>query len=294
MAMAQLLGAIGSMVEKATRPPPPPIDRTLPQPPITRDNLDENIKTARTFYNMDRTSDFHVAVVGAKGVGKSSLINGLCNRRDDEEGAAPVGRSNNEPKAYRSAMTDALVLWEMPGAGVGHPSLTYFVDKKLYAFNLILLVSDRFHRVDFEVARYASHLGRRLIFVRTKADIAVHQILEHEESSESDGSSKHHVKEAFETLRREVEASFREGLRLCGLSDKWGSLQHFLVSARTYLDGPSVYASTTDDDYEDYEDEGQHKLDEDSLLARLNQLTRQSVTRRMRTVRQRNVTNKTS
>ncbi|MCO5564310.1 hypothetical protein L7F22_017970 [Adiantum nelumboides] len=284
----QLLGVLNNFVKVATRPPPPIVDRTLPEQNITKDNLDENIILAKKFYYMDKPNDFHVAVIGGKGVGKSSLINALCTWRDDQAGAAPVGVGNSEPKAYRNPMAEGLVLWEMPGAGVGHPSLTYFYDKKLYAFDLLLLVSDRFHRVDFDVARYGSHFNRRIIFVRTKADLAIHQILE---QSKSEGRSKLQLEEAFNTLHKEVEASFREGLRLCGLSDKWSVLQLFIVSAKRYLNGPNVY-SMTDDEEEEDDDEGLNKLDEDKLNNYLNTLVRNRAIRRTRTLKQRTFTNK--
>lgn len=242
-------------------------------------NLDEHIKLAKIFYQMDKPSDFHVAIIGGQGVGKSSLINALCNLRDDLPGAAPVGQSNSEPKAYRNPMLEALVLWEMPGAGVGHPSLTFFVDKKLYAFDLLVLVSDRFHRVDFDVARCASRLGRRLIFVRNKADVAVHDILLRREPKIE------HVNQAFKILREEVEASLREGLRVCGLSEKWNSLTLFIVSAKRYMNGPYVYSITMKEEDDDDDDENGHKLDEDRLIFYLTTLIRSRAVRRTRTLK---------
>ncbi|KAH7316309.1 hypothetical protein KP509_21G087400 [Ceratopteris richardii] len=177
--MASLLGNISKRIEIATKPPTKIIDRTLPRKQITLENLEDYIKEAKEFYGMGKPGDMNIAVVGAKGVGKSSLINGLIGAHDDDKEAATVGKSNENPVRYRNRLMEAMVLWEMPAGGErGHPSLTFFHDHKLYAFDWILIVSDRFHRLDFEVARSASRLNRRCTFVRTKCDLAVQTIIQ--------------------------------------------------------------------------------------------------------------------
>lgn len=256
--MALILGAIERMVEYATRPPVPPVDRTLP---IQPDNIEELIKQAKADYKMDNLGDFNVAVVGGQGVGKSALINGLRNMEDTHPDAVPVGVRSSSITASRSALIDALVLWELPGAGIGHPSLTYFTDKKLYAFDLILVVSDRFRRVDFEVARSALRLGRPCVFVRSKAELAVKRILEREKAQ----AHAVHVGLAMNMLRDDVQASFREGLRLARLPGKWTL---FVVSSREYMN-PRAYLAEQHEEAEDHT-----HMDEDKLLHHLANLLR--------------------
>eukprot|EP00250_Pteridium_aquilinum_P008167 c17728_g1_i1 orf=3-833(-) len=271
--MAQLIGAIASMMEKATKPPPPPVDRTLPNPIPSYDNIDELIRQAKEFYKMEKPTDFHVAVVGAKGAGKSSLINGLCNMRDGQPGAAG-GESNGEAKPYRRFMLEAVVFWEMPGAGVGHPSATYFADKKLYAFDLLILVSDRFQRVDFEVAKSASRLNRRFIFVRTKSDLALRRIVERETAKGVDIQINH----AVQMMETEVQASFREGLRLAGLADKWNSMTLYMVSAKRYVDVPYIYNVTQGSQHHD---EDNDEDDDEEDVRKAHNITTRTTTRTM-------------
>ncbi|KAH7316308.1 hypothetical protein KP509_21G087400 [Ceratopteris richardii] len=267
--MASLLGNISKRIEIATKPPTKIIDRTLPRKQITLENLEDYIKEAKEFYGMGKPGDMNIAVVGAKGVGKSSLINGLIGAHDDDKEAATVGKSNENPVRYRNRLMEAMVLWEMPAGGErGHPSLTFFHDHKLYAFDWILIVSDRFHRLDFEVARSASRLNRRCTFVRTKCDLAVQTIIQRSGIAEIN---------AKQVLRKEVEGSFQEGLRLIGLEDRSTSFNLFLVSATAY--------SESHEREDDASDSHTHKFDEDRLLNYLSGLVRRGVIRRTRTMR---------
>ena len=83
MGILSLIGWFVEFVEKATRPPEPPIDRTEALRFISIENLEQMVFDAKTFYKM-KANDFNVAVVGAKSVGKSSLINGLLHFNDDD------------------------------------------------------------------------------------------------------------------------------------------------------------------------------------------------------------------
>mgnify|MGYP002776160256 FL=1 len=83
MGMLSLIRWFAEYVEKATRPPSPPIDKTESVQFISNENLEQMILDAKIFYRMN-PNDFNIAVVGAKSVGKSSLINGLLHFNDDD------------------------------------------------------------------------------------------------------------------------------------------------------------------------------------------------------------------
>lgn len=186
---------------------------------------------------------------------------------DSHPDAAPLQEVESTTKinAYKHPQVPHAVLWELPGAGVpDHPALTYFTDKKLYAFDCIFILSaDRFQRVDFEVAKAAVQFKKRVVFVRTKADLAVRRITE---------TDKLPVVEASRKLRETVEASFREGLRLAGMADKWQQLTLFVVSSKRFTD---YHAYTSDQlstttrqgvhPIEEEEEDEQHKMDEDQV-----------------------------
>ena len=212
-------------------------------------------------------------------------------------GAASVGVTNKEPRAYRaSLLAELLVFWELPGAGIGHPALTYYYDKKLYAFDLILIVSDRFHKVDFEIARAAlGYKTQRFLFVKTKADITLKRILQrriydddHEistnETIKTDATMDgvQHVLQAIKTLREDVNASFQEGLRLSGVSSSNG-FTLFIVSSHAFLE-PHIYLSDNYPEIYEQEEDHQCKLDEDALHINLTNSVRNLI-RRTKTIK---------
>ena len=208
-------------------------------------------------------------------------------------GAASVGVTSKEPQAYRaSLLAELLVFWELPGAGIGHPALTYYYDKKLYAFDLILIVSDRFHKVDFEVARAAlGYKTQRFLFVKTKADIALRRILQRQRIHDDDHEIStnepiktnvsmdgvQHVLQAIKTLRDDVNASFQEGLRLSGVPSS-NRFSLFIVSSHAFLE-PNVYLSDTYSEIYEQEEDHQCRLDEDALHINLTNFVRNLIRR---------------
>lgn len=71
---------------------------------------------------------------------------------------------------YRHPSLKHLVLYDLPGAGtIGHPSHTYFCDKRLYVFDCLLLVtSERIRENDLAIAKLAQEMGTPVVFVRNK------------------------------------------------------------------------------------------------------------------------------
>jgi len=63
-------------------------------------------------------------------------------------------------------------LYDAPGAGTRlHPAATYFMDKKLYAFDCIFLMYDgSFLDSCRQILEHAHTWGKRVAFLRTKAD----------------------------------------------------------------------------------------------------------------------------
>lgn len=231
-----ILGSVAEAVEALTRPPARPVDLTLP-PSIENEDPTQLIERARKELKFEGVREYNVAVVSASSAGKASFINAFRMIEDSHQDAATV-ESSNEMRRYPHPILQGVVLWSLPTAGVpGHPALTYFTEKKVYAFDCVFVVSaERFERVDFEVAKAAVKFNaivrakadgaarvsrRQLAFVRAKADEAVKRVAEREKVA---------LEEACKRVRGAVEGSFREGLRLANLADI--QIPLFLVSTK--------------------------------------------------------------
>jgi GTP-binding protein EngB required for normal cell division len=131
------------------------------------------VNDARVALNMDTTKT-NVAVVGSTGAGKSSLINRLRGIHNNANGAARVGEVETTASSipYTSVSHPNIVLWDVPGGGTQrHPAATYFDDKKLYAFNrLIVVFSTRFREIDWNIIIIARQWNIPVFVVRTKSD----------------------------------------------------------------------------------------------------------------------------
>ncbi|KAG1063707.1 hypothetical protein G6F42_027153 [Rhizopus arrhizus] len=111
----------------------------------------------RKAIGLDCDNFYNIAVVGAAGTGKSSLVNGILGYPDTDRYAAAIneaGKKINEPRGYRHPDLRRMILWDMPGAGTTlHNSATYFEDNYLKAFDsLIIVTAERLQSIDLDIA----------------------------------------------------------------------------------------------------------------------------------------------
>lgn len=69
----------------------------------------------------------HIGILGDSGVGKSSLINAILNKKPTDSGAAKVNAISQEtinPNKYK--ISDKVYIWDMPGVGTPEFPLTKY------------------------------------------------------------------------------------------------------------------------------------------------------------------------
>jgi hypothetical protein len=122
-------------------------------------------------------SAFNVAFCGGTGRGKSTCINALLGR--DAALVSSSGEGTTEIRKYEVGMNagnDArkLVLHDIPGAGtVNHPELTYWEDKQLACFEVLIVFLELGSVLDFErdlIQRAVSEKNPPLAIVFGQAD----------------------------------------------------------------------------------------------------------------------------
>ncbi|KAI7907536.1 P-loop containing nucleoside triphosphate hydrolase protein [Cokeromyces recurvatus] len=130
----------------------------------------------RRAIGLDYDRFYNVAIVGAAGTGKSSLVNGILGYHDTDRYAAVINEAGstmlNEPRGYRHPDLRRMVLWDMPGAGTMTQSqTTYFEDNYLYAFDsLIIVTAERLQEIDLNIAAKAQEYHIPVLIVRNRCD----------------------------------------------------------------------------------------------------------------------------
>jgi hypothetical protein len=133
-------------------------------PPQKALEISEKTKLlVRRAIGLDCDNFYNVAVVGAAGTGKSSLVNGILGYPDTDRYAAAINEagkpiiSNEEPRGYRHPDLRRMVLWDMPGAGtMSSNDATYFEDNYLNAFDsLIIVTAERYNLLIIEIPNWS-------------------------------------------------------------------------------------------------------------------------------------------
>eukprot|EP01055_Gregarina_sp_Pseudo9_P001688 Gregarina_sp_Pseudo_9__1687@NODE_2140_length_1132_cov_18_781336_g1974_i0_p1_GENE_NODE_2140_length_1132_cov_18_781336_g1974_i0NODE_2140_length_1132_cov_18_781336_g1974_i0_p1_ORF_typecomplete_len356_score42_44IIGP/PF05049_13/1_2e32IIGP/PF05049_13/8_7e02RsgA_GTPase/PF03193_16/0_00079RsgA_GTPase/PF03193_16/1e02MMR_HSR1/PF01926_23/0_00062ABC_tran/PF00005_27/9e02ABC_tran/PF00005_27/0_0032FeoB_N/PF02421_18/0_0049Dynamin_N/PF00350_23/1_4e03Dynamin_N/PF00350_23/0_014AIG1/PF04548_16/0_015Ad_Cy_reg/PF16701 len=122
----------------------------------------------------------YIAVVGAGGAGKSSLINSARGLKRKAQGAAPVksylsrdSGADSRSLAVYPAQNIPLVFFEIPSFGdMDNLRWNFFEAQSLYAYDAVILVwESRLTDTDVSIIANCCSLGVPIKLVRTKADI---------------------------------------------------------------------------------------------------------------------------
>ncbi|KAG0749635.1 hypothetical protein G6F62_000903 [Rhizopus arrhizus] len=184
----------------------------------------------RRAIGMDCDKYYNIAVVGAAGTGKSSIVNGILGYQDGDEYAAitnEAGGHTTEPRGYRHPDLRNMVLWDIPGAGTLYCNdKTYFQDNHLYAFDsLIIVTAERLQSIDLEIAAKAQKYHIPVLFVRNRCDQSLKSKVERHKSTCADINLvwARAVGELVKEVRKTVYKQLRE--------NKISARKLFLVSA---------------------------------------------------------------
>ncbi|KAI9002891.1 interferon-inducible GTPase-domain-containing protein [Hyaloraphidium curvatum] len=169
---------------------------------------------------IDYNNEFHVALCGPSGTGKSSLINCILGLRSGDPGSAPVGitETTHERKMYTHPKLPFFKVWDLPGAGTQHhPASTYFEDQLLYGFHMIIIVSsNRILEVVNDIVRHSAGWPPKMLLVWTKADCDLESLTEN-------GASIADAKAALKAaVKRDFQAKGLNGIPM------------YVVSARNW------------------------------------------------------------
>lgn len=110
------------------------------QPTITK----ELIVSAQETVGYDKGKQ-NIVFAGNVNVGKSSLINALCDKGGNDYSAARVGSNQVTMGINRHEIPGHpdIVLYDIPGAGTQDVrAFRYYYDQMLYAFDTVVLVHD--------------------------------------------------------------------------------------------------------------------------------------------------------
>ncbi|CEI90851.1 hypothetical protein RMCBS344292_05161 [Rhizopus microsporus] len=225
--------------------------------------ISEDVKTmVRRAIGLDCDRFYNIAVVGAAGTGKSSLVNGILGYPDNDQYAAAIheaGGHTTEPRGYRHPDLRNMILWDMPGAGtLTNNDKTYFEDNYLYAFDsLIIVTAERLQVIDLEIATKAQEYHIPVLFVRNRCDQSLQSKMKRYETKDSNLAWARAVGELVREVRKTVYTQLKE--------NKISARKLFLVSAW------SVRELVTTVNQTKYLDEDMRLIDEQRFIQALMQ-----------------------
>lgn len=181
-------------------------------------------------------NNFHFAIVGKSGSGKSSLINAFLNLNNNEPGAAATGVTETTstigryPDPGEQAPRPWTVWYDVPGAGTQNVSAwQYFINQGLFVFDIILIaIGDRFEETDIQLLKDCNRFNIPALIVRSKADMHIDNLVKESGGwgGNVDPQISQQCRNKFITASREM---IRNELRKAGLDEQ----EIYLVSSYT-------------------------------------------------------------
>uniref|UniRef100_A0A914W8B5 IRG-type G domain-containing protein n=1 Tax=Plectus sambesii TaxID=2011161 RepID=A0A914W8B5_9BILA len=168
---------------------------------------------AQQHLGIDTVNKYNIAFAGDCKNGKSSLINAWRRVEKGEKEWAETGSTETTmkiapyefppDKPVFKAMEN-VILWDIPGASTGtHPSKTYIEDKKLYAFDfVIVLTGQSLTENDMQYANAVASYGVPFAFVRSKCDQNLMSDFEDEEGEVKEADKEHFKAAGTATFRK--------------------------------------------------------------------------------------------
>lgn len=180
----------------------------------------------------------YIAVVGAAGSGKSSLINSIRGLREGDPGAAAVGTSETAkemgPYKHPDATKHPFVWYEFSGADTpGQPDARYFLDQGLFMFDCIIVVFDQcLTAADIAIVKCCQTLDIPVYIVRSKALERIQNKLDEISRGRLNSSNKETYQEIERMkLMRDTERIVAGSLKAAELDEQ----RVYLVDSRTVL-----------------------------------------------------------
>ncbi|XP_015261160.1 PREDICTED: interferon-inducible GTPase 5-like [Gekko japonicus] len=115
-----------------------------------------------------------IAITGPTGAGKSSLVNALRGKKDDEEGAAETGvMQTMERKQYPHPTFPKVTLWDLPGVGT-YETQEYLQKVHFTEYDFFIIVASvRFRENEILLAQEIHKMNKKFYYVRTKLDVDI-------------------------------------------------------------------------------------------------------------------------
>jgi chemotaxis protein histidine kinase CheA len=199
----------------------------------------EEVRTTKLLAQY-REDLFHIAVAGAAGGGKSSLINAFRGLHNKEIGSAATGVSETTMAITRYPDPNAeypYVWYDVPGAGtLKIPEWQYFNAQGLYIYDCIIVLFDnRFTMTDIVILTNCRRFKIPTYIVRSKADQHIRNIMKDRgydsDDDEGEVQKKRYYHAARQELIEQTRQSVKDNLENANIPDQ----KVYIVSHETML-----------------------------------------------------------